>query len=129
MLEIMKALLPRRYFDGDIIYEELQEVLEMTFVQRGKYHVGYEINKKRKYVVSQAEGRVIGEYNVLFMQPSMHIYKCVEEIFGYALSRKSWMSIEEDFENFANQLKKQCFRNANREVMVPIYFAKRADIK
>ena len=65
MVEIMKALLPRRYFENDIIFEELQEVLEMTFVQRGKFHVGYEINKKRKYVVSLAEGKVIGEYNVL----------------------------------------------------------------
>ena len=105
MLEIMKALLPRRYFEGDIIFEELQEVLEMTFVQRGKFHVGYEINKKRKFVVSLAEGRVIGEYNVLFMQPSMHIYKCTQEIFGYALSRRSWMDISAEFEEFADELK------------------------
>lgn len=76
MLEIMKCLKPRRYFEGNIIFTELQEVLEMTFVLKGMFKVGYEINKKRKFIVNHGEGKVIGEYNVLFMQPCVHIFKC-----------------------------------------------------
>ena len=124
MLEIMKSLLPRRYFEGNIIFNELQEVLEMTFVQTGQFQVGYEINKKRKFIVAHGEGKVIGEYNVLFMQPSVHIFKCTQEIYGYALSRRSWMQISEEFEDFCEQQKKKCFRRVNREIFVPIYFAK-----
>ena len=45
MIQFMKYLEPRKYKEGEIIYEELQEVLEITFVMKGTYFVGYEINK------------------------------------------------------------------------------------
>ena len=35
MIEIMTSLVPRRYFENDIIYKELDQILEMTFVLEG----------------------------------------------------------------------------------------------
>ena len=114
MLAVMKSFVPRRYDENELIYAELDDILEMTFVIKGKYHVGYEINKKKKYVVSLGEGNIIGEYHVLFAQKNMHIIKCAEEIFGYAISRRSWNEIQEEFEYFTENLKKKCFKTANR---------------
>lgn len=45
MIQMMKYLEPRKYHEGELIYQELQEVLEITFVMTGTYYVGYEINK------------------------------------------------------------------------------------
>lgn len=104
MLEVMKSLVPRRIAAGETIFEELEEVLEMTFVMSGSFLVGYELNKKRNFVVSHTEGKVIGEYNVMFMQQSLYIYKCRSEIFGYALSRKNWMRLQADFETYTTLL-------------------------
>tara|TARA_B110000285_G_C14977813_1_gene539819 strand:+ start:370 stop:513 length:144 start_codon:yes stop_codon:yes gene_type:complete len=41
----MRYLEPRFYKGDELIYEELQEVLEITFVMTGTFYVGYEINK------------------------------------------------------------------------------------
>ena len=45
MIEFMRRLEPRRVFEGEIFINELEEVLEMIFVMKGSYRVGYEINK------------------------------------------------------------------------------------
>ena len=45
MIEFLKYLVPRNYLENEMIYEELQEILEMTFVEKGSYYVGYEINR------------------------------------------------------------------------------------
>lgn len=87
------------------------------------------MNNKRKFVVSLSEGKIIGEYNVLFMQKSMHIHKCQKEIYGYAMSRRNWMKIADEFEDFTECLKKNCWRRANREIFAPIYYAKSKEIK
>ena len=48
MIEFMRRLEPRRVFDGEMFIHELDEVLEMIFVMKGSYRVGYEINKNLK---------------------------------------------------------------------------------
>lgn len=78
MIEIMTSLVPRRYFENDIIYEELDQILEMTFVLEGRYYIGFEINHKKKWVLAQQQGKIIGEYNVYFLKNSSHIYCCRE---------------------------------------------------
>lgn len=45
MIQILRSLEPRYYHSNTIIYNELEEILEMTFVLKGSYRVGYEINK------------------------------------------------------------------------------------
>ena len=90
--------MPRRYSNNEIIYHELDQILEMTFIVEGKCLIGYEMNKQIKYKVSYSEGKVIGEYNVLFMKDSKHVYKCKNSINGFALSRKGWMDLSKDHE-------------------------------
>jgi len=41
----MKTLKPRQYMANEIIYDELDEILEITFVEKGTYYIGYTINK------------------------------------------------------------------------------------
>ena len=75
MMALMKQLVPRRYAANEIIYHELDQILEMTFIVEGKCLIGYEMNKQIKYKVSYSEGKVIGEYNVCFMKDAKHVYK------------------------------------------------------
>ena len=129
MLEVMKSLVPRRCVAGEIILHELEEVLEMTFVLSGTFLVGYDINKTRKFVVSHSEGKVIGEYNIMFMQQSLYIVKCKVDIFGYALSRRAWQHLRAEYAVYTRQLMKKCFRNAHRDIIMPIYASKQTMIK
>lgn len=48
MIQFLKYLEPRKYHEGELIYQELSEVLEITFIMTGAYQIGYEINKITK---------------------------------------------------------------------------------
>ena len=49
MISLLRDLEPR-YFDANqTIFRELEEATEFYFVQKGKYDIGYEVNKVRKY--------------------------------------------------------------------------------
>lgn len=45
----MQNLEIRQYAKGEMIAYELDECLEVLFVQQGRYNVGYEVNKKIRY--------------------------------------------------------------------------------
>jgi hypothetical protein len=49
MTSILKNLHIRLYEPKEIIVRELDECLEILFIFRGRYNVGYEINKKERY--------------------------------------------------------------------------------
>ena len=49
MTLIMQNLEVRLYKKGQVIYRELDEALEVLFVFSGRYNVGYEMNKIRRY--------------------------------------------------------------------------------
>jgi len=46
---IMNYLEVRQYKPGEYIAQEMDESLEVLFVERGRYEVGYEINKRGFY--------------------------------------------------------------------------------
>lgn len=48
MTKILQNLEVRFFREGEIIYNELDEILEILFIYSGRYNVGFEINK-RKY--------------------------------------------------------------------------------
>ena len=49
MTKIMRSLETRYFMKYEVIYKELDECLEVLFVLEGKYNVGYEINKIRRF--------------------------------------------------------------------------------
>lgn len=49
MTQIMRKLESRFFMESDVIYKELDQCLEVYFVLEGKYNVGYEINKIRRF--------------------------------------------------------------------------------
>jgi len=60
------TLEPRFFKANKIIAEELDESLELYFVLKGTFDIGYEINKKKYYRIKFGPGNVIGAFNLLF---------------------------------------------------------------
>ena len=87
MIELMQCLEPRKYYEGELIYEELQEVLEITFIMTGTYQVGYEINKLVKMKIQLPLGTSFGGFNCFFLKRTMFVYKCKMLMTGYAMRR------------------------------------------
>jgi hypothetical protein len=66
MIQILKSLEPRRFEKMEIIYLELDEVNELSFIEQGEYDLGYEVNKVEKYKMRLGSGTVIGAFNICF---------------------------------------------------------------
>ena len=49
MIEILKVLEPRQFLAKETINNELDEVNEILFIEKGEYNIGYEVNKTEKF--------------------------------------------------------------------------------
>ena len=52
----------------EVIHKELDECLEVLFVYDGKYNVGYEINKIRRFRKQFGPSTIIGAYQIGFQK-------------------------------------------------------------
>lgn len=66
MLEFFKHLEPRFFAAKEILLSELEESQEMIFVTKGKYDIGYELNKVLKLRMTFGERTIIGAFNMCF---------------------------------------------------------------
>ena len=62
MIEIMNALEIRIFEKGEIIVNEMDESLEILFVDQGFYEVGFKINNKTFFEAFYGMSTTIGGY-------------------------------------------------------------------
>ena len=65
----------RTYNKGEIITNEMEESFEIAFVEKGRYDVGYEVNKKPFYRLSFGESTVIGGFQIMYSKRHNFIHK------------------------------------------------------
>ena len=51
VVDLLRVLEPRIFNPKEIIYTELEDVLELYFIQSGLINIGYEINRKKVFRV------------------------------------------------------------------------------
>ena len=71
----MLSLEPRIYKMNEIIYEELDDALEILFVMRGTYNVGYILNQQAAYRLQFTDRTIIAGFNMVFNKRIMYRYK------------------------------------------------------
>jgi hypothetical protein len=76
IINVLRKLEPRIEMEKSVLYEELDEINEIIFVQSGVMDIGFEINRIKKFVFRYNSNFVIGAYNCTFNQRSLFIYKC-----------------------------------------------------
>lgn len=93
MLQILTHLWPRFEHKGTVLFEELEEISEVIFLSKGLVDIGYEINKKKKYVMRFTDQVVIGAYNCCFNTRASFIYRCKSDCSGYSIRKSDWKRI------------------------------------
>jgi hypothetical protein len=66
VVDLISNLEPRVFNAKEIIYDELEEVNEVYFMQTGSFDVGYSINNLNCYRIRFGSRQVIGAFNVFF---------------------------------------------------------------
>jgi len=93
MIMVLEHLEPRFESKGSVLFEELEEISEVIFISKGLVDIGYEINKKKKYVMRFTNRVVIGAYNCCFNKRASFIYRCKSDCSGYSIRKSVWMEI------------------------------------
>ncbi len=62
MTKVMQSLEIRKIQKGEIIARELDECDEILFVFRGRYNIGYEINRKYRFRKQFGCSTIIGAF-------------------------------------------------------------------
>ena len=63
MIGLLMNFEPRFEEAGAIVYQELEEIQEVLFPEKGSIDVGYVINRKPRYVLRISKGCMVGAYN------------------------------------------------------------------
>jgi hypothetical protein len=83
----------------------------VIFIQKGNLDIGYEINKKKRFVIRLHNHCMIGAYNCCYNEPSTFIYRCKGNCEGYFLRKESLISLlnmDSDINDFMrDQIKQQ----------------------
>ena len=77
MIDMLSSLEPRREAANVVIYDELDEVNEVIFINQGTYEIGFEMNRIQNFVLRYKDSNVIGAYGVTFNQRTLFVYKTV----------------------------------------------------
>ena len=105
MMTLFQQLEPRFEEKGSVLYQELEEITEIFFHEKGQIDIGFEINTKPKFVMRINKGSILGAYNCSFNKRTMFLYKCHTKVEGYMLRKENWFEIMEEYEEIADILK------------------------
>lgn len=63
MIGLLQSFEPRYDPKDSIIFRELEEIQEVLFQEKGIIDIGFEINRRPKYVLRMNKKTIIGAYN------------------------------------------------------------------
>lgn len=70
----MQLLEPRREPKGTLLFNTLEEVNEIFFIEKGCVNIGFEVNRGFKFIVRLPAGGVVGGYNCTFNAKTLFVY-------------------------------------------------------
>ena len=85
---------------GESIAQEMEESLEVLFVHKGYYQVGYEINNKEFLRLKFGPSTIIGGMQIAFKKRFSFVYRAKTKMICYALRRQKYHQIQTDFSFF-----------------------------
>ena len=93
MVGLLSSLEPRHEHPNVIIFDELDEVNEAIFFNKGCLDLGFEINRVKHYVVRIKDDLLIGAYNLSTNRRTKYIYKTNSFCTGFFIRREKWWEI------------------------------------
>ena len=96
MFDTLRSLEPRHEESKTILFNELDDFPEITFFNKGKVDIGFEINRKKFFVLRKGGGVTVADYGCTFNHKSQFIYKTHTVCEGFIIRRQKWHEILND---------------------------------
>ena len=121
MIQLLRNMEYRHTCANSMIFEELDDINEVIFIQKGIVDIGYQMNKSTKYVVRYENKTLIGGYNCTFNMRIIFCYKARSDCEGSSIRKHKWMHILEEFPELGDLVKRNVeidyFKNIKNKVM------------
>jgi len=111
-----------------VINMEMDECLEVIFVEKGLYKVGYQINNQQFFKRRFGMFTSIGGFQACYDKRYDFIYKTITDLKGIAIRKTSLKLILEDFPDFKIQMKNKFWTHYSQEVYQPLKKCKNIDM-
>lgn len=119
-MSLLKMLEPRTDEPEEIIIDELDSVLDMTFIMEGKVHVGFVLNKTFYNTVALSRGKIMGAYECINCTKSKFMYQAANRVQGYFIRRKNVKILQDEFWEIFSIFSEKLTRYYFEKVHVPI---------
>lgn len=129
MTIILTNLEVRHYDAGKLINQELDECLEVLFVMQGKYNIGYEVNKIKRYRRQFGPSTIIGGFQMCFHKRYLFTIQAQTDVKCYAIRKEKWFKIMLDFPDMYRIVKQKCFNFYFNQIFRPLIKQKQQDIE
>ena len=107
------------------MFQELEEIQEIYFHDKGILQVGYEISRQQRMVLRMKQGIIVGAYNCAFNKRTMFLYKAKTMIEGHMLRKDKWVEILEEYTEVASILKENVKKQFFLNIKFKINYEKR----
>lgn len=129
MTELLTRLEPRKEKADTILFTELDDFTEILFFNKGQVDCGFEINRRKMYVLRKKKAIVIADHGCTFNHKSNFIYKTKTDCEGFAIRKNHWMNILDQSADIAEQLKAKIVSTYFWGTKLKIIKEKRKEIK
>ena len=106
MMQFLRDLDPRHELANSLIFDELDDINEVLFIQKGVVEIGYQLNKQRKYVVRYEDKTMIGAYNCTFNMRIIFCYRAKTLCEGMSMRKSNWIKLLNQHQEIGNLIKK-----------------------
>ena len=106
MMQFLRDLDPWHVHSESIIFDELDDINEVIFIRKGIVEIGYEMNKKKKFVVRYEDKVTIGAFNCTFNMRIIFVYKAKTDCEGYTINKSNWIKLLNENKEIGDLIKK-----------------------
>ena len=104
MWDMLSFLEPRYEPAHTIIFDENEEVNEVSLFTEGEMGLGFELNKTIKIAFSQKDEIVVGAWEISFGRRSQFVYKTLSSCDGFFIRKTKWVQMIRSNEQIADEL-------------------------
>jgi hypothetical protein len=108
MTFLLSKLEPRKEEADTIIFRELDDFPEILFFHSGHLDIGFEINKRKYFVLRKRKSITVGDHGCTFKHRCMYIYRTHTVCEGFSIRRQAWsVLLSQQDQEIVSQLKQR----------------------
>lgn len=120
MIKFMNKLEIRMYKKNVIVAAEMDECMDVFFVEKGYYKCGYQINNVLFYKRRFGMFTVIGGFQACYERRFQFFFKTSTEVKGLAIRVSNFKQLLQQYPDFSNQLKQKFWQHYSQEIYQPL---------